>query len=85
MCIRDSPQWPQVVEEIVIARDPEVILLTYPGRMQLMGRSAWAHVAAVRSGRVVEIPSGLVSRPGPRVILGLEVLARAIHPQANQP
>ncbi len=83
--LSDLPQWPQVVEEIVIARDPEVILLTYPGRMQLMGRSAWAHVAAVRSGRVVEIPSALVSRPGPRVILGLEVLTRAIHPQANQP
>src|SRR6267143_1802526 len=67
----DLPQWPQVGEEIVIARDPEVILLTYPGRVQLMGRPAWGHVAAVRSGRVVEVPSALVSRPGPRVFLGL--------------
>jgi hypothetical protein len=33
----------------------------------------------------VEIPSALVSRPGPRVVLGLEVLAYAIHPQAGQP
>ncbi len=83
--LSDLPQWPQVGEEIVIARDPEVILLTYPGRGQLMGRPAWGHVAAVRSGRVVEVPSALVSRPGPRVVLGLEVLAHAIHPQAGQP
>ncbi len=83
--LSDLPLWPQVAEEIVIARDPEVILLTYPGRVQLMGRPAWGHVAAVRSGRVVEVPSALVSRPGPRVVLGLEALAHAIHPQANQP
>src|SRR2546425_3769980 len=83
--LSDLPLWPQVVEEIVIARDPEVILLTYPGRGQLMGRPAWGHVAAVRSGRVVEVPSALVSRPGPRVVLGLEALARAIHPHAGQP
>ncbi len=83
--LSDLPHWPQVDEEIVIARDPEVILLTYPGRVQLMGRPAWGHIAAVRSGRVVEVPSALVSRPGPRVVLGLEVLAHAIHPQAGQP
>ena len=83
--LSDLPQWPQVVEEIVIARDPEVILLTYPGRMQLMSRPAWGYVAAVRSGRVVEVSAALISRPGPRVVLGLEILARAIHPQASQP
>jgi iron complex transport system substrate-binding protein len=83
--LSDLPHWPQVGEEIVIARDPEVILLTYPGRVQLMDRPAWGHVAAVRSGRVVEVPSALVSRPGPRVVYGLEVLAHAIHLQANQP
>ena len=83
--LRDLLQWPQVADEIVIARDPQVILLTYPGRAHLMGRPAWGHVAAVRSGRVVEVPSALVSRPGPRVVLGLEALARAIHPQAGQP
>ena len=83
--LSDLPHWPQVGEEIVIARDPEVILLTYPGRVQLMGRPAWGHVAAVGSGRVVEVPSALISRPGPRVVLGLEILAHAIHPQADQP
>ena len=83
--LSDLPHWPQVGEEIVIARDPEVILLTYPGRVTLMGRQAWGHVAAVRSGRVVEVPSALISRPGPRVVLGLEILAHAIHPQADQP
>lgn len=82
--LSDLPQWPLVADEVVIARDPEVILLTYPGRVQLMTRPAWGHVAAVRSGRVVVVPSALVSRPGPRVVLGLEILAHAIHPDAGQ-
>jgi iron complex transport system substrate-binding protein len=83
--LSDLPEWPQVADEVVIARDPEVILLTYPGRAQLMDRPAWGHVAAVRSHRVVEVPSALVSRPGPRVVLGLEILAHAIHPHASTP
>jgi iron complex transport system substrate-binding protein len=36
----------------------------------------------VRSGRILELPSDTILRPGPRVVEGLEELARAIHPDA---
>ncbi len=78
----DVAGWPQVAGETVIARNPEVIVLTYAGRAQVLQRPGWAEVSAVRSGRVVEVSSALVSRPGPRLILGLERLARILHPEA---
>ena len=41
----------------------------------------WQAVPAIRSGRVVPIPSDTVLRPGPRVGEGLARLAQAIHPE----
>jgi iron complex transport system substrate-binding protein len=40
-------------------------------------------MTAVRDGRVVPLPEDiLITRPGPRIVDGLEALARAIHPEA---
>ncbi len=39
-------------------------------------------LAAVRAGRVVEVPVELVTRAGPRVAQGLEAIAAALHPDA---
>src|SRR5207247_1776926 len=39
-------------------------------------------VVASAAGRVVPIDADLVSRPGPRVVDGLLLLARALHPEA---
>jgi iron complex transport system substrate-binding protein len=44
-------------------------------------RPGWAELAAVESGDVVPYLEDIVTtRPGPRIIDGLEALARAIHP-----
>ncbi len=80
--LSDLAGWPEVTEEIVVARDPQVIVLTYAGRAQVLHRRGWAQVTAVRSNRVVEVPTALISRPGPRMVLGLEVLARVFHAEA---
>lgn len=72
------PGYPQVAAEQVVARSPQVILMIYPGRAQLMRRPGWASVAAVRGGQVYEVPASLVTRPGPRVLDGLEVIARRV-------
>ena len=36
---------------------------------------------AVINGRVVKINDDLLSRPGPRLVDGLEEMARALHPE----
>ncbi len=76
--------WPQLSAEAVVAADPDVILLADHGAgvtpAQVAARPGWADVAAVRAGRIVPLNPDLVARPGPRLVDGLEAIARAIHP-----
>ncbi len=81
--------FPLVDPEFVVAADPEVIVLADAAygvdRAALEARPGWAGIAALRSGRVVELDqaqSDVLSRAGPRLAEGLLVLARAFHPEA---
>jgi iron complex transport system substrate-binding protein len=65
----------QVPMETVLVRNPQVILLLYPGRDQVLTRPGWRRVEAVRSGRVYEVPTSIVVRPGPRIAEGLGLIA----------
>ena len=48
-------------------------------------RQGWDGMTAVKDGRVLPLPEDiLITRPGPRIVDGLEALARAIHPEAFQ-
>lgn len=77
--------YPQLTVEAVIAKDPEVILL---GDMlfgespeSVKARPGWATITAVKNNRIIPIPDeNLITRPGPRIIDGLEIVARALHP-----
>jgi iron complex transport system substrate-binding protein len=71
--------------EAVAAGDPEVILLARHGTGAGPADGAWrrlANVAAVRSGRIHAVDGNLTHRYGPRIVDGLETLARLIHPEA---
>ncbi|MGH2402291.1 MAG: cobalamin-binding protein, partial [Candidatus Limnocylindria bacterium] len=46
-------------------------------------RPGWETMTAVADDRVVVMTEDVViTRPGPRIVDGLEALARAIHPEA---
>lgn len=78
--------------EELVAADPELILLgtaSYDPSLAdaqvaldtVAGRAGWGDLRAVRDGRVVPYLEDIVTtRPGPRIVDGLEALARAIHP-----
>jgi len=75
------------LEELVTA-DPQLILLgdaAYDASItpsSVASRAGWSGIAAVRSGRiVVMLDDEIITRPGPRIVDGLEALARAIHPE----
>lgn len=79
---------PQVSEEAVVARNPDVILA--PSAMDLDAilqrmkqRSGWEGITALQRGRVHLVPNDLVSRPGPRLADGLEAIAAAIYPELD--
>ncbi len=75
--------------EDLVAADPELILLgdaTYDPTItpeSVAARPGWETMTAVESGDVVPIADDeVITRPGPRIVDGLEALARAIHPDA---
>jgi iron complex transport system substrate-binding protein len=83
----NSP-YPQVSAEQVVAANPEVILLADAAYgitvRSVLERPGWDIITAVQQKRVYPIDANLVSRPGPRIVEGLEVVARLIHPELFQ-
>ena len=79
-------EWPEVVES-----QPEVIIMMPCGfdvkrilqDMPLVAeREGWASLPAVRNNRVYVIDaSAYTSRSGPRLVVGLEIMAEMIHPE----
>lgn len=78
--------WPQVSLEEVIERNPDVVISSNShGGKQGIGdiaqRPGWNQLEAVREGRLYLLPDDLLSRPGPRVVDGLEMVARLVYPE----
>ena len=79
-------QYPQLSLEAAVARSPEVIILASHGSGQgRMAREKWERfrsVPAVKAGHLYIADGNLLHRYGPRMVDGLEGLARLIHPEA---
>jgi iron complex transport system substrate-binding protein len=75
--------------ERLIAEDPAVILLSDAAfgvtAEQVAARPGWNVLAAVKNGDIRPIDDQTVTRPGPRLYLGLALLAQTIHPDATIP
>lgn len=84
---KDVPgAWPRYSAESAVAARPEAIIMA---TAESMGGSANAGVAAslkespaALAGHVYKVNGDYVSRPGPRLVDGLEQIARALHPEA---
>lgn len=84
---RSRTAWPQFSLEELIRADPDLIILADPlaplnPRMPELAarRPGWSRLRAVRLGAMAAIDSSVISRPGPRIVEGLELLARLFHP-----
>jgi iron complex transport system substrate-binding protein len=77
--------WVSMSEENVVKLAPQVIIVTYanyvPNAVQdVITRKGFAQVPAVKNKAVYSVDDDTVSRPGPRLIDGVEALAKAIYP-----
>lgn len=86
--ITGDPASTAIQLEDLIAADPELILLgdaAYDPSItpaSVAARPGWGAMTAVSGGRIVVVLDDVViTRPGPRIMDGLEALARAIHPE----
>lgn len=84
----DIDGYPQLSLEQVVAADPNFIILgdakwgVTPE--SIAQRPGWENLSAVKNGQVVPFNDDLVSRPGPRMVDGLEELAKLLRPQLFQ-
>ena len=78
--------WAQINLEELIQQDPEIILLGdnfYGGVTPeiVAARAGWDGLSAVQNEQVYIFNDDIISRPGPRLVEGLEELARFLHPE----
>ena len=82
---KEKEMYPRLGMEEVLQRAPEVILISSMNpkaehKKVLQEWSRWKTLPAVKDNRIYVIDSDLIDRPSPRIIDGLEGIARILHP-----
>jgi iron complex transport system substrate-binding protein len=81
----DLDSYPQMSLEQIVAADPNFIILGDSmwgvSPEMVAARPGWENLSAVKNGQVLPFDDNLVSRPGPRLVDGLEQLAKLLHPE----
>ncbi len=83
---RGSVPYPRFSVEQVLGLRPDVILISSMARGQIFERvkagwERWKEIPAAAEDRIFLVDSDLFDRPTPRLVDGLEVLARILHPE----
>ena len=78
-------EWIQISLEALLQADPQIILLgdsMYGSTAEAASqRTGWNEISAVKTGKLFEFDDNLVTRPGPRLVEGFELIAQMIHPE----
>ncbi len=82
----EESMYPRLGLEEILRRAPDIIIVSsmnpktsYEKLLQEWAR--WKTIPAVQNGRLYLVDSDLIDRPSPRIIDGLEEMARIIHPE----
>ncbi len=84
---RAGTAWAQLSIEEIIDGDPEVIILptahgtAFTPKEVFEENAAWRETTAVKEGNIFMIDGDLVDGTGPRIVQGLEELAKILHPE----
>ena len=75
-------RYPTWNSEALLTLDPEVIVVSsHPGQPDPQYFfQQWPQLQAVRNNRIVQINADWLHRPGPRMLLGVKAMAKALHP-----
>ncbi len=86
----EAEGYPQYSAEHLVRLAPEVVVITTMTQgadfeAVRRGWSRFPNIPAVRDGRVHVVDAAVFNRPAPRLVDGLETLARLVHPAAGSP
>ena len=74
----------QISSEELVKQNPDIILLgdaKFGTTVESVGkRAGWNAIAAVKNNKVLPFDDDLASRPGPRLVDGLETMAKVFQP-----
>nr|WP_307847848.1 ABC transporter substrate-binding protein [Metabacillus bambusae] len=78
--------WVKMTEEEIVTLNPDVIITTYGYYVEnpaegVLNRAGWEEVPAIKDKQVFDVNNDTVTRPGPRLIDGVETLAKLIYPE----
>lgn len=78
-------RYPTWGKEALLTLNPDAIIVSsYPGQPDpLTFFNQWPQLQAVRDRRIAHIEADWLHRPGPRMVLGIEAMARALHPDVD--
>ncbi len=85
--VAEGPEpYPRFTLEQVMTLRPDFIIVSSMEREQVFERVReqwlqWQGIPAAAMKRVYMVPSDLFDRPGPRLVEGLELLAKILHPE----
>lgn len=83
----DEEGWLAIDSESVVLKNPDYIFTTYGYYIDnpvqvIKSRAGWQDMTAIVNDHVYDLHSDLVSRPGPRLVEGVEEFAKVIYPEA---
>ena len=80
-CFSDVSGWGEISEEQVLERNPDFIVTVamYFGEgptpeEEILSRPGWENVTAVKNGKILNLQNNELSRPGPRLADGAQML-----------
>ncbi len=80
----ETATWMQYSAEAIVDQNPQVLIVSSMagGLEGLREAAGFKDLDAVKNGQVFEVDAAIVERPGPRLVDGLEAVAKALHPDA---
>jgi iron complex transport system substrate-binding protein len=82
---KDLNGWAKVNDEAVVEMNPDTILTTFGFYVKnpvetVLNTKGWQDITAVKNKEVIDVNSDTVTRPGPRLVEGVEDIAKAVYP-----
>lgn len=82
----DVQAWAEISEEQVISRNPDYIvtITMYSGTGpepvdEIISRSGWENLSAVKNKAILDLPDNELTRPGPRLVDGAKALYNLVY------
>ncbi|SJZ36080.1 ABC transporter substrate-binding protein [Selenihalanaerobacter shriftii] len=82
-------KWPQYNTEVLLAQNPDVYFIANRDedinkkKQEIESRDNFKNIAAIKNNKIYFFNPDIVHRAGPRIVIALEKMAKAIHPKKS--